>query len=91
MNIQKISAIILLVVLIITMIIVYGMLYYSNSELTYPPMINKCPDTMTYTKDEGCGSNGPKPYEGGGVCEFRKNNQVSEYGNWDGISNAVCD
>ena len=33
MNIQKISAIILLVVLIITMII-YGMLYYSNSELT---------------------------------------------------------
>lgn len=90
MNIQKISAIVLLVVLIITMIIVYAMLYYSNSELTYPPMINKCPDKMTYT-DTGC-SGGAPPYEGGGVCEFKnKSFRLRDHGNWDGISNAVCD
>tara|TARA_Y100000768_G_scaffold361112_1_gene318901 strand:+ start:8475 stop:8771 length:297 start_codon:yes stop_codon:yes gene_type:complete len=98
MNIQKIAAYILLVVLIITMIIVYAMLYHSNSELTYPPLINKCPDKMKATST-GCsgaqGDNAGAPsYEGGAVCEFIKNSldgNKRKFNNWDGISNAVCD
>ena len=94
MNIQKISAIVLLVVLIITMIVVYGMLYYSNKDLAFPPKINKCPDKMTYnTATSSCGVEGVTAYvTGGDVCEGRKTGMLeTDKGNWDGITNAVCD
>ncbi len=91
MNIQKISAIVLLVVLIITMIVVYAMLYYSNKDLAFPPKINKCPDKMTYDAATGCGD-GVTPYEtGGDVCDTDLQTNAKGKGNWDGITNADCD
>ena len=93
MNIQKISAIVLLVVLIITMIVVYGMLYYSNKDLAFPPKINKCPDKMTYDTVNGSCGDGVTAYEtGGDVCEEIKAGRLAtDKGNWDGITNADCD
>jgi len=91
MNIQKMAAVLLLVVLVITMIIVYAMLYYSNNELKYPPIISKCPDKISLSAN-GCGGEF-EPYEGGDVCEYKKNSTYvpATHGNWDGISNADCD
>ena len=88
MNIQKISAIVLLVVLIITMIVVYAMLYYSNKNLQFPPKINKCPDMQAYDATNKTCDNALQPYLGGDVCEFGDNYTG---GNWDGITNADCD
>lgn len=89
MNIQKISAIVLLVVLIITMIVVYAMLYYSNKNLQFPPKINNCPDTEAYNGTICDG--GATPYLGGDVCEAQTKNNDENGGNWDGITNADCD
>ena len=35
-----------LCILIITLIIVFMMLYYSRSDVNFPPVIGKCPDFL---------------------------------------------
>lgn len=80
------SAIILLIVLIVTVGIVYLMLYYSSINVSFPPKISKCPD-------RGCGDIGNNKYQvGDDICgETYTNKRNGEYGNWDGITNANCD
>tara|TARA_Y100000741_G_C18205119_1_gene539304 strand:+ start:760 stop:951 length:192 start_codon:yes stop_codon:yes gene_type:complete len=63
------------------------MLYNSNSELKFPPIIKKCPDAVKLNGAD-CGS-GITAYTGGDVCKFKET--YTESYNWDGITNADCD
>lgn len=104
MKFQKLVIFIALGILIVTLIVVFMMLYYSSSEVQFPPVIGKCPDFFVISSDgQSCenraGVSGGvtwsnKPLEEATterLCDI-KNLLNADNLTWDGITNndSIC-
>tara|TARA_B100000073_G_C23520225_1_gene487575 strand:- start:254 stop:574 length:321 start_codon:yes stop_codon:yes gene_type:complete len=104
MKFQKIVLYIALAVLIVTLVVVFMMLYYSTSKVDFPPVIGKCPDFFVISSDGSSCEN--RAGISGGVtwtndplneatnerlCEI-KNLLNADNLTWDGITNndSIC-
>lgn len=99
---QKIVIYTALGILLVSLILIFMMLYYSSSNQAFPSIVGKCPDFFVIGQDGNCKSVGglnssyvEPPFMGGTKAELcqKRNQLINQKLTWDGITNNedVCD